>query len=99
MRRFSSFGLAGAVGEPALDRVDLGRVEGRAQAQVLHDQLVGDGHQLAELLVRRLGDAHPVVQGLGHLADAVEPLEQRHGEDHLRVRCRRRAAPRGPSAG
>jgi hypothetical protein len=33
----------------------------------------------------RLGDADVVALALGHLLDAVEPFEQRHGQDALRL--------------
>ena len=53
--------------------------------EVLGHQLVGDAHQLAELLPRRLGDADVVAERLRHLLAAVETLEQRRGHDDLRA--------------
>ena len=47
-------------------------------------QLVGDGHQLAEHLLGRFGDADVVAQALGHFALAVEPDEDGHGQHDLR---------------
>ena len=57
----------------------------RQQLVVAPHQLVGDRHQLAEHLVRRLGDADVVVERLRHLVDAVEPFEQRQRQDALRL--------------
>ena len=44
---------------------------------------VGDAHQLAEHLRRRLAHADVVAEALRHLLHAVEPFEQRHEEDDL----------------
>jgi hypothetical protein len=48
-------------------------------------QLVADRHDLGEHGVGRLGDADVVALGLGHLVHAVQALQQRHGQDALRL--------------
>src|ERR1043165_7396868 len=60
------------------------RLEGE-QLDVAPHQLVRNRHQLAEDLLRRLGDADIVAERLGHLLLAVQALEQRHGDDALRL--------------
>ena len=40
---------------------------------------------LPNISLRRLGDADVVAERLRHLVDAVQPLEQRHREDALRL--------------
>ena len=54
------------------------------QLEVAPHQVVADAHQLAEHLGGRLADADVVAEALAHLLDAVQPLEQRHGEHDLR---------------
>ena len=66
--------LLDAVGMPA----------GR-QLEVTRHELVGNRHQLAELLRRGLRDPHVVAQALGHLLRTVEPFEQRRRQDDLRL--------------
>ena len=68
-----------------LERVDLRRPRVGQQQVVAPHQLVADRHQLAEHLVRRLGDADVVAEALRHLLDAVEPLEQRRRHHDLRL--------------
>ena len=46
-------------------------------------QIVADRQHLGEHGVGRLGDADVVVLALGHLLDAVQAFEQRHGQDAL----------------
>ena len=48
-------------------------------------QLVGDGHELAEHLRGRLGDADVIAQALGHFAHAVGADQNGHGERDLRL--------------
>ena len=55
-----SVGLGGHV-------VGVGRGDVGGQPDVVADRPVRDGHQPAELLVRRVGDGHEVVQRLAHL--------------------------------
>ena len=69
----------------ALQPRDLVQRAERQQLVVAPHQVVGDRHQLAEHLVRRLGDADVVVERLRHLVDAVEALEQRQRQDALRL--------------
>ncbi|EKE16755.1 MAG: hypothetical protein ACD_10C00820G0001 [uncultured bacterium] len=54
------------------------------QFQIAPHQFVGDGHQFAEHVLRRIGDADVVAQRFGHFVDAVQPFQQRHGEHALR---------------
>ena len=61
-----------------------GGLEGK-QVDVAPHQRVGDRHQLAEHLLRRLGDADVVAERLRHLLPAIGALEQRHGDDALRL--------------
>ncbi|MCY1227975.1 hypothetical protein D9M72_402680 [compost metagenome] len=68
-----------------LHQVDLGQRAERQQRVVLPHQVVRDAHQLAEHLVGRLGHADVVALGLGHLLDAVQAHQQRHGQDALRL--------------
>ena len=46
-------------------------------------QFVGDGHDFAEHVGGRLGDADVVAEALGHFALAVEANENGHGENGL----------------
>jgi len=66
---------------PARDRG--GALEGE-QLQIAPHEIVRNRHELAEHLGRRIGDPDVVAERLRHLVDAVEPLQQRHGEDALR---------------
>ncbi len=54
------------------------------QIVVAPHQVVGDRHQLAEHVGRGVGDADVVAQRFGHLVDAVQAFQQRHGEYALR---------------
>mmetsp|Transcript_49010 Transcript_49010/g.115137 ORF Transcript_49010/g.115137 Transcript_49010/m.115137 type:complete len:407 (-) Transcript_49010:717-1937(-) len=69
-------------------RLELGDVgdglEGQQLVPLPHLH-IADGQHLGEHGVGRLCDADVVVLGLGHLLDAVQPLEQRHGQDALRL--------------
>ena len=56
-----------------------------ACCEVGGEQRVGDRHELAELLGRRLGDPDVVAERLRHLRAAGEPLEQRRRDHHLRL--------------
>ena len=47
-------------------------------------ELVRDPQRLAVHVLRRIGDPDLVAVGLRHLALAVGPVEQRHGQHHLR---------------
>ena len=76
-------GVAGAGGQVGLDGVDLMHVDARGETVVAHDEVVGDGHDLAEHVVGRVGEAHVVAVGLAHLAHAVGALEQRHAQGNL----------------
>ena len=70
-------------GKPALDEVSLSVDEG---CFALVIGTTGSGKStLAELLVRRVGHAHVVPVGLRHLLPPVGPLEERQGEDDLRL--------------
>ena len=80
-----------AVGEPAgelalgLDRRPalVERLAEQQQVVLAHDR-VGDAHQLAEHLLRRVGDADVVAVGLAHLPHPVGAREDRHRQDRLR---------------
>src|SRR5215211_5867850 len=45
---------------------------------------VGDGHDLAEHLFRRFGNADAVAERLTHLLNAVQSFKQRHRHNNLR---------------
>ena len=64
--------------------VNLVRRQIGQQRVVLPHQLVGDRHQLAEHLRRRVRHADVVAGALGHLLDAIQPLEQRRRHHDLR---------------
>jgi hypothetical protein len=65
--------------------VDFRLPEVGEQGPVLPHQLVGDGHQLAVHLLRRLVDADGVAERFGHLLHAVEAFEDRVHQDDLRL--------------
>ena len=71
-RRFSSPRSAGAAAanSPVTSSTSVGPPAGR-EREVLRHQLVGDRHELAELLARRLGDPDVVAERLRHLLAAV----------------------------
>jgi hypothetical protein len=64
--------------------VDFGLAEVGEEEPVAPHERVGDGHELAEHLLRRLVDADGVVERLRHFLDAVEALEDFCHEDDLR---------------
>jgi hypothetical protein len=72
-------------GDLGLQRGHLGFGPLRQQLEVAPHQLVADRQDLGEHGVRRLGDADVVALALGHLLDAVQAFEQRHGQDALRL--------------
>ena len=74
----------GALFTLALPALDGGHGLEAEQFHVAPHQFIGDRHQLAEHLVRRLGDADIVVQRLGHFLHAVQPFQDRHGQHDLR---------------
>src|SRR5471032_1917133 len=55
----------------------------RQQLEVAPHERVRDAHQLAEHVGRLLANADVVVLRLRHLLDAVQPFQQRHGQDAL----------------
>src|SRR5512135_304476 len=57
----------------------------RQQLNVAPHELVGNRHELAEDLAGRFGNADVVAERLRHLVDPVEPLQQRHRQDALRL--------------
>ena len=69
----------------ALARGNLLRRQVGQQRVVPPHQLVGDRHQLAEHLARRLRHADVVAHALRHLLDAVQPFEQRRRHHDLRL--------------
>ena len=69
----------------ALECGDLGTRAKRQQRVVLPHQLIADRQQLGKHRVRRLGDADVVALALGHLLHAIQPLEQGHRQDALRL--------------
>ena len=60
-----------------------GKGRARRRAIVARHQLIGDAHQLAEHVVRRIGYADVVAEAFAHLLHAVEPLQDRHDEHNL----------------
>ena len=85
------------IGCPASSDLDLVHRDLGGQLEVGGHQVVGDRHQLAEDLVRRLADAHVVAQRLAHLLDAIQPHEQRREEGDLRLLTVLSLEMRGPS--
>ena len=73
-----------ALGHLAPEAGDLVVAAEGQQLVVAPHQIVGDRHQLAEDLGRRLGDADVIAERLGHLVHAVEALQQRHHQHALR---------------
>ena len=61
--------------------------------------VVGNAHQLAEHLLRRVGDADVVAQRLAHPLHAVGPGQDRHRQDRLRRHRRARSGRRARTAG
>src|SRR5262249_35454829 len=85
--REQDFGFAGIASFAALS-LEPGDLVLRAEGEQLviaPHQLVGDRHELAEHLARRLGNADIVVQRLRHLVDAVEAFEQWQRQNALRL--------------
>ena len=72
-------------GQTALDFVDLVDRQRRGEAVVLHHELVGNGHDLAEHVGRLVGEADVVAVALRHLLHAVGAFKQRKREAHLRL--------------
>ena len=72
---------AGHFGAPAGDLVEAAE---RQQFQIAPHQRIGNRHQLAEHILRRIGDADVIAQRLGHFVHAVQSFQQRHGEYALR---------------
>ena len=66
-------------------RVDLAHRPERQQREIAPHHGVGNRHHLGEHRVGRLGDAHVVALGLGHLLDAIQPFQQRHRQHALRL--------------
>ena len=64
---------------------DLVGVVGGEQAEVGHDHLVGDAHDLAVDVARVFGDADVVAQRLAHALDAVGAGQNADGHDGLRL--------------
>jgi hypothetical protein len=60
----------------SLEPVDVGVRPERQQARSSATSVRRNRHELAEHLIGRLGDADVISERLGHLVDAVEPLEQ-----------------------
>ncbi|MDF2640998.1 MAG: peptidase [Pseudomonas sp.] len=55
------------------------------QLEVTPHQRIRDRHQLAVHDAGRFLDTYIVTQRLGHLLDAVQPFQQRHGQNALRL--------------
>ena len=55
----------------------------REEVEPIPHQVIGQGHDLTEHLVRFFRNADVVVFGLAHLVDAVQTDEQRHRDDAL----------------
>jgi hypothetical protein len=71
-------------GDLGLQPGDLGSGR-KQQLEPAPHQHVADRQHLGEHGVGRLGDADVVALALGHLLDAVQAFEQRHGQDALRL--------------
>src|SRR5882672_569915 len=65
------------------ETLELGERTRAQQVEVPPHELVGNTHELAEHLRRRLGNAYVVAERLRHLVHAVEPFEQRHRHHDL----------------
>ena len=76
-------GVGRAVGKGGVDGVDLLQRAGGAEAIVHRDDLVGDGHDLAEHVGGLVGEADVVLVALGHLLHAVGAHQKRHREGNL----------------
>src|SRR5215472_4999158 len=72
-----------AVRRPLPHRVNLRLPQVRQKRPILPHQLIGDRHQLAVHLRRRLLDADRIVQRLRHLLHAVQALQDRGHQDDL----------------
>jgi hypothetical protein len=68
-----------------LQLLDVRRAARAQQREPAPHQVVGDRHDLGEHGVRLFGHADVVVLALRHLVDAVQPFQQRHGQDALRL--------------
>ena len=65
------------------DRIDLvDRFRG-SETIVFHHQFIGNGHDLAEHIVRFIGKANVITVALRHLLNAIGAFEQRQGEANL----------------
>src|SRR5690606_3799722 len=64
---------------------DLRSAAKRQEIEVAPHELIRDRPELAEHVIRWLGDTHVVAEGLGHLVDAIQPFQQRHREHDLRL--------------
>ena len=80
---FGVHGMEGARGDFVLQGGDLLRSAVGGEFVVGPHQVVGDGHDFAEHVGGRLGDADVVAEALGHFALAVEADEDGHGENGL----------------
>ena len=74
-----------AGGHLGLQCLDVGHRPERQQRVPAPHQLVADRQHLREHGVGVFGDADVVVLALRHLLDAVQPFQQRHGQDALRL--------------
>ena len=72
-----------ALGALLLELGDLGVAAQAQQVVPVPHQRVGDGHHLAEHVVRSVGDADVVVLALAHLDLTVKTNEKRHRQDAL----------------
>ena len=83
--RLAAFGCSAPLARSRLHLVDFFRRPRGRVREVHREQLVGDAHDLAELLAGRLVDPDVVAERLRHLLLAVEADEQRRREHDLRL--------------
>ncbi len=74
----------GALLNVRLEPIDLVHAAEAEQFEVAPHQRIGDGYQLAVHHPGRFLDTDIVPERLGHLLDAIEPLQKRHGHHALR---------------